>query len=162
MKKKFVVRMLVVAIAIVGFSCNNSSTENSVAFDLAKTKQEIEAANQDFMDLVSKGDSVGIANMYATDAKLMGPNEPAVTGKKNIQASFAYLIKAGITKADLKAIDVWGTPEIVTEEGELALFASDGTQIEKGKYIVVWKKEEGKWKIFRDMFNSDLPIPAPN
>ena len=54
---------------------------------------------------------------------------------------------------------MWGTPEIVTEEGELSLFASDDTLVEKGKYIVVWKKEEGKWKIFRDMFNSDLPVP---
>jgi ketosteroid isomerase-like protein len=33
----------------------------------------------------------------------------------------------------------------------------DGKQIDKGKYIVLWKKEDGKWKLFRDCYNSDLP-----
>jgi ketosteroid isomerase-like protein len=27
----------------------------------------------------------------------------------------------------------------------------------KGKYIVLWKKENGKWKLHRDISNSDLP-----
>ena len=28
---------------------------------------------------------------------------------------------------------------------------------DKGKYIVIWKKEDGKWKIHRDLSNTDLP-----
>jgi hypothetical protein len=31
---------------------------------------------------------------------------------------------------------------------------------DKGKYIVVLRKEGGAWKISNDVFNSDLP-PAP-
>jgi ketosteroid isomerase-like protein len=34
----------------------------------------------------------------------------------------------------------------------------DGTIADKGKYIVVWKKEDGKWKLHRDLSNSDLPV----
>ena len=31
----------------------------------------------------------------------------------------------------------------------------DGTKtVDKGNYIVVWKKDDGKWKIFRDIWNS--------
>ncbi len=31
-----------------------------------------------------------------------------------------------------------------------------------GKYMVVWRKQaDGKWKAVGDMFNSDVPLPAP-
>ena len=57
----------------IGFTmlggCNNAdtsktTTENKSSFDLAVAKKEIEEANRNFMDLVAKGDSVGIANLY--------------------------------------------------------------------------------------------------
>jgi ketosteroid isomerase-like protein len=33
---------------------------------------------------------------------------------------------------------------------------------DRGKYITVWKKQaDGSWKSVADMFNSDLPPPAP-
>ena len=55
-------------------SCNNADTskttaENKSTFDLTVAKKEIEEANRNFMDLVAKGDSVGIANLYTIDAK---------------------------------------------------------------------------------------------
>ena len=30
------------------------------------------------------------------------------------------------------------------------------------KYIVLWKKAAGRWKLFRDIFNSNLPAPTSN
>jgi ketosteroid isomerase-like protein len=33
---------------------------------------------------------------------------------------------------------------------------------DRGKFIEVWKKQaDGKWKVVADMFNSDIPLPAP-
>ncbi|CAN5500652.1 hypothetical protein BH23BAC1_BH23BAC1_25090 [soil metagenome] len=50
-------------------SCNNADTskttagkENKPTFELTIAKREIEQANRNFMDLVAKGDSVGLAN----------------------------------------------------------------------------------------------------
>ena len=55
--------------------CNNAdtsktTTENKSSFDLAVAKKEIEEANRNFMDLVAKGDSVGLANAYTTESPL--------------------------------------------------------------------------------------------
>lgn len=148
------------ALLVFAAGCTTASKESGPTFDKATVKGEIEAANSEFMALVSKGDSVGLANYYAVDAKLMGPNERAMTGREAIQTGMAGIINAGIAKADLKLIDVWGAGEVVAEEGELTLFDKAGTQLDKGKYIVLWKKEDGKWKLFRDLFNSDLPVPS--
>ena len=38
----------------------------------------------------------------------------------------------------------------------LTLYAGDQAVAEE-KYIVLWKKEDGRWKLFRDIFNSNLP-----
>jgi hypothetical protein len=65
-------------------------------------------------------------------------------------------MNSGISSVDLRTIDVWGTEDLVVEEGELSLFVGD-KEVDQGKYIVAWKNEEGKWKLFRDIFNSNLP-----
>jgi ketosteroid isomerase-like protein len=147
----------VTALLFIVSSCNKPQNE-AATFDLTNAKKEIVEANQNFMALFSKGDSTGVADCYAMGAKMMGPNGPAVE-KKDIQAAFAGFMK-GIAKVELNTLDVWGTADLLTEEGELAMFTKDGQQADKGKYLVVWKKEDGKWKLFRDMFNSNLPPPA--
>lgn len=151
---------LVILFAFTTGCSNTTSKEGETNFDKATAKKEIEAANSEFMALVSKGDSVGLANYYAIDAKLMEPNAPAVVGRANIQTSMAGIIKSGVSKADLRTIDVWGAGDLLAEEGELTLFDKEGTQLDKGKYIVLWKKEDGKWKLFRDLFNSDVSSPS--
>ena len=65
-------------------------------------------------------------------------------------------MKSGVTSINLKTIDVWGIENLITEEGEISLFV-EKAEVYKGKYIVLWKKVDGKWKLFRDIFNSDLP-----
>jgi ketosteroid isomerase-like protein len=35
-----------------------------------------------------------------------------------------------------------------------------GRHDDHGKYIVVWRKIEGAWKVMADIFNSDVPPPT--
>ncbi|MEB8347067.1 hypothetical protein OO010_13490, partial [Flavobacteriaceae bacterium KMM 6898] len=81
---------------------------------------------------------------------------PAVTGGKNIQSALSGIMNSGVTNINLTTIDVWGMENLITEEGEISLFVEDA-EVYKGKYIVLWKKVDGKWKLFRDIFNSNLP-----
>jgi ketosteroid isomerase-like protein len=33
---------------------------------------------------------------------------------------------------------------------------------DRGKYVTVWRKQaDGSWRVVRDVFNSDLPVPGP-
>ena len=141
-------------------SCDNKTEEvtETVAeptFDLATAKAEIEAANQGFMTAFAAGDSVGLASLYTQDGKIMMNGSPAISGRSDIQSVMSAIINSGITGVDLRTIDVWGTENLITEEGELSLFAGD-TEVDQGKYIVLWKKEGGKWYLFRDIFNSNM------
>lgn len=127
------------------------------SFNLKTVKAEIVEANKEFIKFFAAIDSVELANLYTQDAKFMMNGAPAISGKENIQSTLSAIMNSGVTSVNLTTIDVWGTENLITEEGELSLFVGD-EEVDQGKYIVLWKKEEGKWKLFRDIFNSNLPI----
>jgi len=43
------------------------------------------------------------------------------------------------------------------EVSKAELYAEGDKKIDDAKYIVIWKKENGEWKLHRDIFNSSRP-----
>ncbi len=127
-------------------------------FDLANAKKEIEAADLAISEFMAKGDSAGMASAYSTDGSVMLNNMPSVKGKDKLTTVWSGFIQAGVSKLTLTTLEVWGDENFITEEGLFEIKTKEGAQIDKGKYIVLWKKEGGKWKVHRDMSNSDLPL----
>jgi uncharacterized protein (TIGR02246 family) len=163
MKKRnsFLFAIAVLATGLGFSSCTETKTDETEtvaesSFDLETAKAEIEAANKEFMAFYAAGDTMGLANSYTQDGKVMNAGAPSVSGKNNIASLFAGMIKSGITKADLRLENVYGSEDLLVEEGVAFLYAGEKAVAEE-KYIVVWKKEDGKWKLFRDIFNSNLP-----
>ena len=144
-------------------SCNekveentNSEIVNEPAFNLETAKSEIESTNKEFKAFFEAVDSVGLSNLYTQDTKFMMTGVPAISGRENVQSTFSGIMNSGISSADLKTIEVWGNTDLLTEEGEYTLYAGDDIA-DQGKYIVLWKNVEGKWKLHRDIFNSNIP-----
>jgi len=155
--------LIVITLVFVSFNscCNHKVEENKEVviiptFNLEIAKTEIEAANKEFNVLFMASDSIALANLYTLDAKFMNNGAPAVTGRKNIQTTLSGIMKSGISSVNLQTIEIWGKENLITEEGELSLFVDEDV-VYQGKYIVLWKKVDGKWKLFRDIFNSNLP-----
>jgi ketosteroid isomerase-like protein len=98
--------------------------------------------------------------MFTKDAKSMEPNEPSFIGRKKIEIHFADIMNAGDIKLEVTTIGLWGDEKMIAEEGGYTFTDKDGNELDKGKYITLWKKENNKWKLFRDCVNSDLPIQS--
>lgn len=144
-------------------SSSPSASQSKPSFDVAAVKTTIEKTTKEFESFVRNGDAAGIASLYATDAKLMGPNMPEAAGRNAIQESFAGMIKTlGQISLSLHAQEISGNEEMVNEVGVFSMTDKAGKEIDKGKYIVLWKMEDGKWKLYRDCWNSDLPCPPSN
>ena len=154
-KNNFVVSF---ALIVLCASVSWNSPQKETAFDLVKAKKEIEATNKEFTELFAKGDSVAVATFFTADAKSMGPNEPSHEGRNKIQEVYQGYIDAGANRLSLTTTDVWGTEEMLAEEGLFTFSDTNGKELDRGKYIVLWKKQDGKWKLFRDCYNSDLPV----
>lgn len=115
---------------------------------------EIKAGTEKFEAAWNAGDAAGVAAMYSMDAVLLPPNSPPVRGMKNIEALWAESVSMGGT-ADLTTDEVFVMGDMATEVGVYVINADDGSTVDNGHYMVVWKLEDGVWKMHRDMWNSD-------
>lgn len=118
----------------------------------------IEEANTAFSALLAKGDAAGLAAMYAADAQAFPPNSDIVTGTA-IQKLWQGVVDAGIKGVKLTTLDVTAAADLASESGRYEMTAADGKVVDSGKYVVVWKRVGGRWKILRDIWNTSLPAP---
>jgi len=107
--------------------------------------EQIKANNKALGAAVAAGDAKAVGKMYTKKARLMPQGQDFCKGTKAITAFWQGAIDAGIRGAALKSVEV-GTYTLSTAEGAVA---------DKGKYVVVWKKEDGQWKLHHDIFNSN-------
>jgi ketosteroid isomerase-like protein len=66
----------------------------------------------------------------------------------------------GIKEAKLEIVEVEGHGDTAIEGSTFTLHGEGGQLLDRGKYIVIWKREEGQWKLHRDIFNSSMPAPG--
>ncbi len=163
MKKMYPIKIILVVLLLATSSCKKeteATTEVTSTFNLEEAKAAIETAGQTFVIAMNKGDSITLANCYTTDAKMMGPNEKAIVGRPAIQKVFSGWIKSGMPTFTMKTVAIWGKEEMMAAEEEWAFSDKDGKILDSGKSIELFKMEDGKWRMFRDCYNSDLPLPS--
>ena len=117
---------------------------------------EIMQANENFMNLFNAGDAEKFVTVYTEDARLMPPNGKVVTGKENLKSFWQGMMDAGV-KPVLKTVSAERYGKTVIEEGTVDIYAGDQL-VDNVKYLVIWKKVDGVWKMHQDIWNSDNPV----
>lgn len=121
-------------------------------------KEEIQNAQNRLADAVSARDPQAAAALYADDARLIPQGAPACADRSAIAAFFAGAIDNGIVGATFTTDEVDGDDMQAVETGRYALYAAppggDRVLAAEGRYLVAWRKRDGEWRIFRDMFNT--------
>jgi ketosteroid isomerase-like protein len=120
-------------------------------------KTAIAAGNQAFGTAVEKGDAAAIAALYSTNAEAFPPNSDVVRGPAAIQKMWQGVLDSGVAGADLNTTEARAEGNLAYEVGTYAMKAKDGKVLDKGKYVVVWTKDGGAWKIHRDIWNTSMP-----
>ena len=122
---------------------------------------QIEAANQKFMEYFSNGDATGLANCYTEDGQLLPTNSEIITGLLPIQEFWQGAMDMGVKRAILETVEVEGMGLYAYELGKYELYAVEDLMIDHGKYIVIWKKaiDSNEWKMYRDIWNTSMPLP---
>ena len=164
MKKKYFLKLVLISLILIIMGCKKSVLEtmgvdDSDEVDLTEAKNEVISAGEIFVIAINKGDSIGAANCYTKDAIIMRPNNKPISGRTNIRRAFSQRLAPGPLRFSMKTIDVWGDQNILIAQEEWTLSDNKGKIIDEGKSLEVFKKEDGKWKMHRDCFNSDIPCP---
>jgi ketosteroid isomerase-like protein len=148
-KRKIMNCVFVVPVLIMFISgCNQQPVD---------VTEQIKLANNDFMTAVSNGDTNQLHSLYTQDAKLFPSNNSIIEGKEQIIGFWDATMKMGIKKVQFETTNAQGFGNIAIEEGEFRLFVAGDVLVDEGKYIVTWKKEGGKWKVYRDIWNASTP-----
>lgn len=120
-----------------------------------EVRSAIEAANAQFSASAAKGDGAGLAALYTADGQVLPAGSEPVRGFDAIQKFWQGALDSGVAGVALKTIEIFGHGQTATEVGQYELRDKAGNVIDRGKYIVVWRHEGGKWKLQRDMFSSN-------
>lgn len=124
-------------------------------FNIDHVRRVIEEIHIAYGENFAKGDDSQFAKYYTNDASIFPTNFPKITGKEGINTFFAGAYQMGIRFIKLTTNEVMGGPEIVTESGVVELFIDNDVSVFVGKFIIVWKQEEGEWRMHRDIWNID-------
>ena len=119
---------------------------------------EIDEANQAFLDIRKSGDPEAMSMLYTSDAKLFPANGTLIDGREAIKAYWREsLTQEASSELVLETVCAEGYGDLAIEEGRYKVRVGS-LEVDKGKYIVTWKKEGGQWKLHQDIWNSDLPV----
>ena len=147
MKRHLLVTLLVL------FAASITQAQQSV-------RTTIEANTKQFIEAFNKGDAAAVAKMYTVDARVLPPNAEMVTGRAGIQTFWQGAITAGLKMVSLETEHVQTQGNLAIEVGRYTTTipgAGGVTTTDKGKYVVVWKREGRSWRLAVDIFNSNLP-----
>ncbi len=135
----------------------------TIAFAQKKADVDaVKAADAAFEKAFAAKDLDSAVKFYADDAVTMEPGMPAIAGKQAIKASMKQFM-------DDKNFDLHWTAEAaeVAKSGDLAYTRgsfdakftdpSGKPASDHGKYVTIWKKIGGEWKVVVDTNNSDGP-----
>ena len=130
---------------------------------------------QDLRDLDAKWSAAAAAkdvdktvSYYSEDAVVMPPNAPSAKTRETIRSAWKEMLTTPGAAIRWKATKVE-----VAKSGDLAYVSgtyeetmtdTSGKPVnDHGKYVEIFKKQtDGTWKVIVDIWNSDLPAPAPS
>ena len=151
-------------IAFSGFTvcCENKNTTSveieSEIFDLDAMKKLIKEKSDQFTQAHITGDTAFLNAIFSSDARVNPPNSDVITGYAAIAAGNLEWVNYGIVEFNETSTFFYGNEEYLIDEGTYYLRYGNENTIDSGKYINIWKNEDGEWKIFSNIWNSSLPL----
>lgn len=113
------------------------------------------------MDAFNRGDLAAAMAVYTEDAIILPPNADMIKGKQAIQSFWQGAMDMGVKEAKLETVELVAMGEDRTcEIGKYTLkIQPEGgeTITDMGKYVVVWKLQDGSWNWDIDIWNTSLP-----
>lgn len=139
-------------IAMLGVaSCDTSS--QSITVDAAAEAEEIVELESQWSEMFGAKDLDGIMELLAQDSVLIMPGSAPVIGTDNIRRVVQSMLESDVAvswRSDHAVVAPSG--DMAYDFGTATTTLADGSVVE-GHYLVVWVKEDGRWKVAADMFN---------
>ena len=98
-----------------------------------------------------------MGSLYTEDGRLLPPGSDVVSGRDDIAAFWQGVFDTGVANARLETVEVEDHGDTAIETGRFAPSDVDGETVDQGTFLVVWKNDDGAWRLHRDIWNSNTP-----
>jgi ketosteroid isomerase-like protein len=163
MENKLIRAALISSVISLVFACGPKKDETATApsIDKEEIKKEIQAKENEFAEIYNSGELKNIG-YYADDAISYAQNKAPLVGREAIVAYY----KAGIDSSSKGNKITFTTHEVfpssdgnqVVETGYYNLVDSQDVTLNRGNYMILFEKRDGKYVSIREMSASDVPL----
>jgi uncharacterized protein (TIGR02246 family) len=142
-----------------------STAGEAPSADVAADEAAIRAADSAWFSAHTAGEADAVAALYADDAVISVPGAPAARGSAAIRAAIAKDVAdmkaAGLTLASSPTADLGASGDLGWIWNTFTAKDKSGATVDAGKYLTLLARRDGRWRIIRDIWNSDNAPPAP-
>lgn len=152
------------------FACQATETEDQMRARMQaesdSARAAIEAAAAAFSQHFNAGHADSAGAFYAPNAVLMPAGAPAVTGRDSIVAAlqgFFGMMPPGASFAlEVQRVTANGPMAVDRGAWTMTTPTPDGEpMVARGKYLVHWRRIDGRWLMVENIWNDDAPPMTP-
>jgi len=122
----------------------------------------VRTASARWLAAVDARDIMSITAVYSDDGVFLVPNAPLARGHEQVASVWTQLLSApnlSLVWAP-ESVEVAQLADLAYEVGtyQLGLDGPSGRVEDHGKYVVVWRKVGGDWRVAADIFNTSRQL----
>jgi uncharacterized protein (TIGR02246 family) len=148
----------------MAFALNACAAAPNPAVDLAKEEADVRARSAEIVAAEAAKDVEAAVTFFLDDAIIQVPNEPLLQGRDEVHQLYTRMAALPYTDLSSGAVDVEvaASGDMAFEHGinRLTFPSPEGPWTDVGKYLLVWRKVNGQWRIAALSFSSDAPPSA--
>jgi uncharacterized protein (TIGR02246 family) len=133
--------------------------------DAAADEAALRAADSTWFAAYNAGDAAAVAALYADDAVISAPGSPPARGSAAVREALAKDIAntsgGGFTLVPSPTAEVGVSGDLGWIWNTFTVKDKSGATVDAGKYLTLTGRKDGKWRIIRDIWNSDDPTAPP-
>ena len=118
--------------------------------DLVAASREIALRQRAYAAALARGDLDALAGFYTADAQVASTFAPVAYGRRSVRGVLQQIVDAGITRIDLEPREQYAIGELVCQTGSVRLRHGSGAPASAGRFMTLWRNEDGTWRIHRD------------
>jgi uncharacterized protein (TIGR02246 family) len=157
--------LALVLLASLFASCSQPAPASAPKPDMATEEKAIREADATWLKAAQARDASAEAAVFATDGVAYREHTDPLVGPVAFQE---WSAKEYVENP--KEVAAWTTEAIqITDSGELAVqtgqfhvagLGPKGDGEDKGRYVTIWKKVNGEWKVAHDISSTTMPAPT--
>ena len=118
-------------------------------------RSALDSAQQAWVAAFNAHDADAMVALTTVDIVLLPPNAPPIRGREAVRALWRQAASTAKVHATVTNEETVVIGEFAWSMGAFTHTLPNGVVVSRGKFLEIWQRVDGQWKIHRDMFSGN-------